>query len=1233
MILFFRTPQQSVIAVESDHTPNQKEAEELSWLFGEAKPEFEENLKGYFVGPRREMITPWSTNAVEITQNMGLQGIARIEEYFPVADENADHDPMLQRMYKGLDQLIFTTNRKPEPIVHIDDLEAYNEREGLALSKEEMDYLKQVEKDCGRPLTDSEVFGFAQINSEHCRHKIFGGTFVIDGKEMESSLFQLIKDTTKAHRGKIISAYKDNVAFAEGPVIEQFAPADHSKSDYFQVKDIKSVISLKAETHNFPTTVEPFNGASTGTGGEIRDRMGGGKGSWPIAGTAVYITSYPRTDEGRAWENVLPVRKWLYQTPEQILIKASNGASDFGNKFGQPLICGSLLTFEHKEGDEVYGYDKVIMLAGGVGYGTERDCLKGQPQPGNKIVLLGGDNYRIGLGGGSVSSVDTGRYSNGVELNAVQRANAEMQKRTYNVVRALCEEETNPVVSIHDHGAAGHVNCLSELVEDCGGLIDMSQLPIGDKTLSSKEIIANESQERMGLLIQEEALEHVRKIAERERAPMYVVGETTGDHRFAFQQADGVRPFDLAVSQMFGSSPKTYMIDETVERHYKNPEYDVTKLDEYLNNVLQLEAVACKDWLTNKVDRSVTGRIARQQCQGELQLPLSDCGVVALDYRGKKGIATAIGHAPQVALADPAKGSIMAVSEALTNVVWAPLNSGIDGVSLSANWMWPCRSQKGEDARLYTAVKALSDYCQQLGINVPTGKDSLSMTQQYPDGTKVIAPGTVIVSAGAEVDDVRQVVSPVMVNNKSTSIYHVDFSFDQLRLGGSAFAQSLNKVGDDVPTVTDPDYFRDAFNAIQQLIRKGVILAGHDISAGGLITTLLEMCFANVEGGMELDLDKIAEPDLVKILFAENPGVVIQVANKDTQRFKDMMEDAGVGYVKLGHPCDERHILVNKAGATYQFGIDYLRDVWYSSSYLLDRKQVANGLAKDRFNNYKQLPLEYKFNKDFTGTFKQYGISPDRRKPSGLKAAVIREKGTNSEREMAYALYLAGFDVKDVTMTDLASGLETLDDINMIVFCGGFSNSDVLGSAKGWAGAFRYSEKAKETLDRFYARPDTLSLGVCNGCQLMMELNLLSPDRQDIGKMVHNDSHKFESCYVSLSIPKNDSVMFGSLSGNKIGIWVAHAEGKFSLKGKEKDYNIIAKYNYSLYPGNPNGSDFDVAGLASADGRHVAIMPHLERAFFPWQCGDYPANRKNDEITPWIEAFVNARKWVQKHKK
>ena len=967
MILFFRTPSKSVIAVESNHQLTPDESNKLCWLFGEAVTESEENLKGCFVGPRREMITPWSTNAVEITQNMGLEDILRIEEYFPVKDENADYDPMLQRMYKGLDQNVFTTNRQPEPIVSIEDLEAYNEKEGLALSKEEMDYLKKVENDLGRKLTDSEVFGFAQINSEHCRHKIFGGTFIIDGVEQESSLFQMIKKTTQENPNKIISAYKDNVAFAEGPVVEQFAPADHSKPDFFQVKDIKSVISLKAETHNFPTTVEPFNGASTGTGGEIRDRMGGGKGSWPIAGTAVYMTSYPRTDEGREWEDILPVRKWLYQTPEQILIKASNGASDFGNKFGQPLICGSVLTFEHTENNEVYGYDKVIMLAGGVGYGTQRDCLKGTPEAGNKVVVIGGDNYRIGLGGGSVSSVDTGRYSSGIELNAVQRANAEMQKRANNVVRALCEEDVNPVVSIHDHGSAGHVNCLSELVEECGGLIDMSKLPIGDKTLSAKEIIANESQERMGLLIKEEAIEHVRKIAERERAPMYVVGETTGDHRFSFQQADGVRPFDLAVEQMFGSSPKTYMIDKTVERHYEMPEYELPKLHEYLTNVLQLEAVACKDWLTNKVDRSVTGKVARQQCQGELQLPLSDCGVVALDYRGEKGIATSIGHAPQAALADPAAGSILSVSEALTNLVWAPMAEGMDSISLSANWMWPCRSQEGEDARLYTAVKALSDFCCALQINVPTGKDSLSMTQKYPNGEKVISPGTVIVSAGGEVSDVKKVVSPVLVNDAKTTLYHIDFSFDKLKLGGSAFAQSLGKVGDEVPCVQDAEYFRDAFLAVQELINKGLILAGHDISAGGLITTLLEMCFANVEGGMEINLDKMKEQDLIKILFAENPGIVIQISNKHKEEVKKILEDAGVGYIKIGTPTDERHILVSKDDATYQFGVDYMRDVWYSSSYLLDRKQSMNGCAKKRFENYKMQPLDLVFRPEFKG--------------------------------------------------------------------------------------------------------------------------------------------------------------------------------------------------------------------------------------------------------------------------
>ncbi len=1257
MIFFFRTPQQSVIATEADHRLGQDEINKLCWLYGDATLEDGERVGGFFIGPRREMVTPWSTNAVEITQNMNLCGISRIEEYFPAASEDADHDPMLQRMYDGLDQTVFTVNREPEQIRSVENLEEYNEQEGLALSAEEIEYLHAIEGQLGRPLTDSEVFGFAQINSEHCRHKIFGGTFIIDGKEMESSLFALIKRTTQENPNKILSAYKDNVAFARGPVVEQFAPRDQSTSDYFAIKDIDSVISLKAETHNFPTTVEPFNGAATGTGGEIRDRMAGGTGSWPIAGTAVYMTAYPRlacdevagdaADGGcagkelRDWEAILPVRKWLYQTPEQILIKASNGASDFGNKFGQPLICGSVLTFEHKEGEERYAYDKVIMLAGGVGYGTRRDSLKKEPQKGDKIVVVGGDNYRIGLGGGSVSSVDTGRYSSGIELNAVQRANPEMQKRAYNLVRALCEEDVNPVVSIHDHGSAGHLNCLSELVEECGGSIDMTKLPIGDKTLSAKEIIANESQERMGLLIDGKHIEHVRRIAERERASMYVVGETTGDAHFSFVQGDGVKPFDLDVAQMFGHSPKTVMVDETVERHYADADYPRAgvsgrQIDEYLARVLQLEAVACKDWLTNKVDRSVTGKVARQQCVGELQLPLSDCGVVALDYRGRRGIATAIGHAPQAGLASPSAGSVLSVAEALTNIVWAPLADGLAGVSLSANWMWPCRSQKGEDARLYAAVEALSDFCCAIHVNVPTGKDSLSMSQQYPDGTKVIAPGTVIVSAGSEVSDVRKVVSPVLVNDKRASLYHIDFTFDRHRLGGSAFAQTLGRVGDDVPTVVNPDYFCDAFEAVQELIRRGWVMAGHDISAGGLVTTLLEMCFANTVGGMHINLhDLCADGDVVKTLFAENPGVVIEVSDDYKFEFRDFMEDIGVGYAKIGYPVETgRKLTVVCDDFEHDFDIDALRDVWYRTSYLLDRDQSMNGCAAMRCRDYKRQPLQMRFNRGFTGLMSTYGINPDRRKPSGVRAAIIREKGTNGEREMAYSLYLAGFDVKDVMMTDLISGRETLDDINMIVFCGGFSNSDVLGSAKGWAGAFLFNPKAKEALDRFYSRNDTLSLGVCNGCQLMMELGLVTPGDDKKGRMLHNDSRKFESAFLGVDVPKNESVMLGSLSGARLGIWVAHGEGKFSLPYPESHYNVVLKYAYPDYPGNPNGSDYGVAGIASADGRHLAMMPHMERACFPWQNAYYPLNRlSRDEVTPWMEAFVNARKWVEAHMK
>ena len=1231
MIDFFKSGDTTVYAVEIDHSLSEKEIQKLEWLFSGAKHLEAKEVTGTFVGPRREMITPWSTNAVEITQNMELSGISRIEEFTAMDCDNPTYDKMLQRVYHTLNQDVFKITKTPDPIVYIEDIEKYNISEGLALNPDEITYLKQLSDKLGRPLTDSEAFGFSQVNPEHCRHKIFNGTFVIDGEEKPLSLFKLIKKTSQENPNSLVSAYKDNVAFVEGPTVEQFAPINPEKADYFETRDIETVISLKAETHNFPTTVEPFNGAATGSGGEIRDRLGGGTASLPIAGTAVYMTSYPRTAVERKWEMcTMPPRDWLYQTPEQILIKASNGASDFGNKFGQPLICGSLLTFEHEENGMQYGYDKVIMLAGGVGYAARRDAIKGTPEPGQKVVLMGGDNYRIGMGGGAVSSVNTGQYDNSIELNAVQRANPEMQKRVANVIRAMSESEHNPIVSIHDHGAGGHLNALSELVEETGGKIEMGALPIGDPTLSSKEIVGNESQERMGMVMEEKDIDWVRQIANRERAPFYVVGETTGDHRFVFEQPDGVKPIDLEMADMFGNSPKTVMVDKTVERSYSDAEYSDENIQEYINNVLQIEAVACKDWLTNKVDRSITGKVARQQCQGEIQLPLSDCGGVALDFKGRSGLATSIGHAPQAGLIDPAAGSVLSITEALTNIGGANLNGGLKAVSLSANWMWPCRNE-GEDANLYRAVKACSDFACALGINLPTGKDSLSMPQKYGK-KKVIAPGTVIISAGGEVTDVKKTVSPVLQAKKS-ALYYIDFCGTELQLGGSALAQALGRVGDKAPQVKSADYFANAFNAVQELVATEQLLAAHDVSAGGLLTTTLEMTFANTKGGVNLDLNGMAEKDLIKVLFAENPALVVQVASHQCSKVERLLAQNGVKFICIGEPSAERTISIEKDGKEYMLFIDHLRDLWFKSSYLLDCKQSGNRLAKARFENYKKQPLRWRMPAAFSGKAADLGITGFKHGTSGIKAAIIREKGVNGDREMAYSLYYAGFDVKDVHMTDLMSGRETLEDVNMIVFCGGFSNSDVLGSAKGWASGFVWNENAKKALKNFYSRPDTLSLGICNGCQVMIELNLLNPEYESQPRMEHNDSHKFESNFVGLTIPANNSVMFGNLSGSKLGIWVAHGEGKFHLPEGADRYHVVAQYSYRSYPANPNGSPRGIAGIASKDGRHLAMMPHLERAIFPWQCAFYPQGRRADEVTPWIQAFVNAKNWIATHKK
>ncbi len=1223
MIHFFGDISTKVFAVQTTAELSQEATEKLVWLFGGQAKIAGASVDAFFVGPRAAMITPWSTNATEITQNMGIQGILRIEEFEAVSPSHTSFDPMLSQKYARLDQDLFSIQVTPEPVREVGDIAAYNAQEGLALSTEEVAYLQELSRKLGRKLTDSEVFGFSQVNSEHCRHKIFNGTFVIDGKEMPSSLFKLIRKTSETHPNDIVSAYKDNVAFIKGPVVTQFAPIRADRPDYYRETAFESVISLKAETHNFPTTVEPFNGAATGSGGEIRDRLAGGKGSLPLAGTAVYMTAYSRLRDDRPWEQGMKARPWLYQTPVDILIKASNGASDFGNKFGQPLICGSVLTFEHEEHGRSLGYDKVIMMAGGVGYGKSDQARKGMPGKGDRIVILGGDNYRIGMGGAAVSSADTGAFSTAIELNAVQRSNPEMQKRAANAIRGLVEAEDNPIVSIHDHGAGGHLNCLSELVEETGGLIDMDKLPIGDPTLSAKEIIGNESQERMGLVMAPKDLALLRRIAERERSPMYEVGEVTGDHRFTFESKNkGIRPMDLELSEMFGSSPKTVMTDITVAREYAMPPYHKGKIMDYLEQLLQLEAVACKDWLTNKVDRCVGGRVAKQQCAGPLQLPLNNCGVMALDFKGKEGIATSVGHSPVSALIDPVAGSRNSIAEALTNIVWAPLKNGLRSVSLSANWMWPCNNE-GEDARLYEAVAAVSEFAVALGINVPTGKDSLSMKQKYKD-REVIAPGTVIISAAGHCDAIGAVVEPVLKKGAG-DIFYLNLSGDSFKLGGSSFAQTLNAVGDKSPTVQNPGLFARNFDGMQSLIRKGKIAAGHDVASGGLVTTLLELCFAQNGLGASLDLTALGEPDTVKLLFSENAGIVFQAAGDGLET---ALASVGIPAVKIGKANGSGKLRLVNHEDIIDLPVDDLRDTWYRTSYLLDAKQTSNGLAGDRYTNYKKQPLTYRFPQTFHG---KLDPSPTRggNKP---KAAILREKGSNSEREMANALYLAGFEVKDVHMTDLISGRETLEDIQFIGAVGGFSNSDVLGSAKGWAGAFKYNEKANTALKNFFARPDTLSIGICNGCQLFMELELINPEHEKHGKMTYNDSHKHESAFSSVRVGPNNSVMLSSLEGAVLGVWISHGEGKFQLPLGEDQYHIVARYGYEAYPANPNGSDYNTAMLCDRSGRHLVTMPHIERSIFPWNWAYYPEGR-TDSVSPWLQAFINARNWVGTHQR
>lgn len=1202
----------------------------ILWLFQAyflTEPMYETDTH-YVVGPKVNMITPFSTNVCEILHNLGFSNIYRVEKFYIYEGQ---FDTLTQGKYefKNLINDFKKEGMKAVNYAHVDDIRGFNEKEGLALSEDEIKYLEDYCQSEGiRLLTDAELFGFAQVNSEHCRHKIFNGKYIINGVIKEKSLFDMIRDTTENSHRQILSAYSDNVAFIKSPDFYEYHINDKRM---FERKKIKGAISLKAETHNFPTTVCAFPGAATGSGGEIRDRMGGGRGSIPGVGIAAYFTPYARVSN-LEWERTVSERIWKYQKPSTILIQASNGASDYGNKFGQPLIGGTVTTFEYEFDDNsMIGYDKVIMLAGGVGHANLDQTIKWVPSAGDKIILLGGDNYRIGIGGGSVSSLNTGQCSGVVEYNAVQRANPEMQNRVNRVIRTLVESDINPIKSIHDHGAGGHFNCLSELVKNSGAIFDIGELPLGDRTLTDCEILCNESQERMAILVQEKDVVKIVQIANREQCPVYIIGVCTDNGNLVFKYKGlALRSsVDLPLEVLFNDPPKKEINCTYEDQVYGEVEFPKETIENMLFRVLGLTKVASKEWLTHKVDRSVTGLVAQQQTVGPYQLPLADVAVKALDYDGKHGIAIGIGDRSIPMIVDVKAGIRLTVGEALTNIVFALLENGLESVVLSANWMWPCK-QPNEDARLYQAVEALSNICIELGIPVPTGKDSLSMTQKYDSGYEVKAPGTVIVTATGVCDDITKVVTPDLKKVDNTCILYIpfqdfieDYINDDQYLGTGALAQVYKQLGGKVPKFNDSVKFKRVFNVLQYLIQVGVVLAGHDVSDGGILTALSEMSIA---GGCGLHINGLHDKEF---LFNEGLGVLIQIEEVMVSFVSFHLEEDY--FCVLARPNFEYNKLIGTDRNKKDFNIDVevLRWIWSKTSLDMDELQMNVELVKQREANIDVRMKDFKFPEKFDPLNDDI-IRGD------IRAAVIRDKGINGDREMANALYRVGFDVKDITMTDIIEGRENLEDVNFIVFVGGFSNSDVLGSARGWASLFKYNDRAKNVLENYYTRKDTLSLGVCNGCQLMILLNAISANWLHRNfetppiELKLNNSEIFESRFVSVDILDSVSVLFKGMKGSTLGVWVAHAEGKFTFNNSILSVNVALKYSNSKYPFNPNGSEYNTAGVCSCDGRHTAMMPHLERSIYPWQWGYYDyAEKHNHKVTPWIMCFKNAFNWIK----
>ncbi|ESP01829.1 hypothetical protein LOTGIDRAFT_172386 [Lottia gigantea] len=1231
----------------------------------------------YFVFFRLNFSTPFSTNAISICRSVGLKSITRIEystRYILTFKNNQLpteiviskivhllHDKMTQcRYYVPLKS--FDLDVRSDPIFEVDvmgcgrtALEKVNKELGLAFDDWDLDYYTNLfTNQIKRNPTSVECFDLAQSNSEHSRHWFFKGKLNIDGKmeHNEESLFSMIMDTQNSSNPNNIIKFNDNSSGIVGHSVRVLTPETPGEVSRMKTEhDRTQHIIFTAETHNFPTGVAPFPGATTGTGGRIRDVHATGRGAHVLAGTAGYsfgnlqIPGYKQP-----WEEDVAYPS-NFASPLEIAVEASNGASDYGNKFGEPVLTGFARSFGQVLSDgERREYVKPIMFSGGLGMLNGEHILKQSPEKGMEVVKIGGPVYRIGLGGGAASSVEV-QGDNKAELDygAVQRGDAEMEQKLNRIIRACIEmKNKNPICSIHDQGAGGNGNVLKEIVEPLGAVIKPDRFQLGDPTLSLLEVWGAEYQESDAVLVRPDDSSVLKKLSHRERCPVNFVGTVTGTGRIdekgdcpmlTDEINDEKLPYDLDLECVLGKMPRKEFNLKTVKPVLKTITLpDSVTISEALNRVLRLPTVASKRYLTNKVDRSVTGLIAQQQCVGPLHTPLADVAVTASSYFDKVGSATAIGEQPIKGLIDPAIGARMSVNEALTNLMFARITD-LKDVKCSGNWMWPAKLP-GEGVNLYIACQAMCQVMKELGIAVDGGKDSLSMAARV-GGETIKAPGTLVISVYVPCIDITATVTPdCKLPGGRGCLLYVKLNKDLYRLGGTALAQCYKQIGVTAPDLDNPQELVSVFNIVQSLLKDKLITAGHDISDGGFITCLLEMMFSG-NCGTQVNLPLTTSESDLSVLFNEEPGVILECSSDNCEEVINRFSTANITCYNIGYSTQDKHITVKMNDReVINEEMTILRDIWEETSFQLERYQTNPGCVET-----EQEGLKHRKSPPYKLTFDPVCLTPNiENKP---RVAVLREEGSNGDREMAAAFHSVGFEVWDVNMQDLIDQVVTLDRFQGLAFVGGFSYADVCGSAKGWAATAKFNSYIKEEFTRFYNRPDTFSLGVCNGCQLMALLGWVgAADNSDLSQgllLDHNTSERYESRYVTVKIQDNNSVMLKDMEGTMFGMWVSHGEGKMCFKTPELHQQILSKnlapvryidddgQNTQIYPFNPNGSPDAIAAVCSENGRHLAIMPHPERCFLSWQCPWMPSVMKEKLVfTPWIRMFQNAYDWCLK---